>query len=240
MMVVTSGERHTNIWVWLCLTCNQSGFQDQPCSKHPDGPLCNHHNFSKCWAGNMETWVSENPDSSDYLGMRRTELHKRLLGVLRGSDWVYFNWLSQLQAHLWLIHVSKCWLSQQALRILNRHQHLFCVTIRYRGCWLRGQLGCKASHQVFKQNRSFSRMSFTRCHSRAEVTDHTLWIFTLIAFWWQGPQRPGNGHTKEQGQKNTKLQKTMIHRTTDSTTVPNWEQKYLLSKQRPGKDVFEG
>lgn len=76
-------------------------------------------------AGNMEAQVSENPDSPEYLGMRSPGLHKRLLGVLRRSSWVYFSWPSQLCVHLWLIHVSKCRLSQQALRILNRHQHLF-------------------------------------------------------------------------------------------------------------------
>lgn len=170
-------------------------------------------------AGNVEAQVSENPDSPEYLGMRSPGLHKRLLGVLRRSSWVYFSWPSQLCVHLWLIHVSKCRLSQQALRILNRHQHLFCVAIRHRGRWLGGQLECKASHRVFEQNRSSSphQMSL-EC---AEVTDHTLRIFTLIAFRWQGPQSPGNGHTKEQGQSNTKLEKTMIHRTKDSTTVPN-------------------
>lgn len=171
-------------------------------------------------AGNTEAWVSENPDSSEYLGMRSAGLHKRLLGVLRRSDWVYFSWPSQLWVHLRLLHVSKCWLSQQALRILNRHQHLFCVAIRYRGRWLRGQLGCKASHRVFEQNRSSSLHQMSL--SCAQVTDPTLWIFTLIAFWLQGAQGPGNGHTEEQEQNNTKLQKTMTHRTTGSTTVPNW------------------
>lgn len=87
-------------------------------------------------AGNVEARVSENPDSPEYLGMRSPGLHKRLLGVLRRSSWVYFSWPSQLCVHLWLIHVSKCRLSQQALRILNRHQHLFCVAIRHSPLWL--------------------------------------------------------------------------------------------------------
>lgn len=61
------GCGHRNIWIWLCLTCNQSGFQDSP--KHPDGPLCIHHNkFRKCLQEKMEAWVSstlsENADSS--------------------------------------------------------------------------------------------------------------------------------------------------------------------------------
>lgn len=127
-------------------------------------------------AGNVEARVSENPDSSEYLGMRSPGLHKRLLGVLWRSSWVYFSWPSQLCIHLWLIHVSKCRLSQQALRILNRHQHLLCVAIRHRGRWLRGQLECKASHQ--DGSSSPHQMSL----SCAEVTDHTLSVFTLIAF----------------------------------------------------------
>lgn len=181
-------------------------------------------------AGNVEARVSENPDSSEYLGARSPGLHKRLLGVLRRSSWVYFSWPSQLCVHLWLIHVSKCRPSQQALRILSRHQHLFCVAVRPRGRWLGGQLECKASHRVFERNRSSSphQMSL-EC---AEVTDHTLRIFTLIAFRWQGPQSPGNGLTEQQGQSNTKLQKTMIHRTTDSTTVQTEQNIYHPNKDQ--------
>lgn len=199
----TSGEWHTSIWVWLCLTCNQSGFQDQFPSKHPDGPLRIHHNFSKCL---QRTWKP---------GYLRTLILPSswgwgVLGYTRGF-WVFCgapagSILAGLLSCAFTYGSYMCLSAncqQQALRILNRHQHQFCVAIRHRGRWLGGQLQCKASHQVFEQNRSSSPHQMSpEC---AEVTDHTLWTFTLIVFRWQGPQRPGHGLTEEQGQNNTKL-----------------------------------
>lgn len=139
-----------------CLTCNQSGFQDQPCSKHPDGPLCTHHNFSKCWQeirkpGYLRTLTLQSIWGWGVLGYRRGfwvfcgALTGSILAGLRSCGFTYGSYMClSADCH-------------------NRHWEFWTGTNIYfaslfstEDSWLRRQLGCKASHQVFKQNRSFS------------------------------------------------------------------------------------